>query len=171
LGDDLLTGLAAGDAAAYQQAYDLYGSALFRTAARMLGSRHDAEDAVQEVFAAMVRSRSSLSHVADLKAYLFAAVRHATARIHKRQRQQAVPGLEDAVRPADAPAEGSERAERLWELACGLPMEQREVLAMKIQGELTFSAIGAACGISPNTAASRYRYALEKLKQMMEQQQ
>ena len=84
--DDLLTGLAAGDAAAYRQAYDLYGSLLYRTAMRMLGSRHDAEDVVQEVFVAIVRSRERLRQVADLKAYLFATLRHATARIHRRRR-------------------------------------------------------------------------------------
>jgi RNA polymerase sigma-70 factor (ECF subfamily) len=47
-----------------------------------------------------------------------------------------------------------------------LPVEQRDVVALKIDGELTFGEIGAALGISPNTAASRYRYALEKLRTM-----
>jgi RNA polymerase sigma-70 factor (ECF subfamily) len=45
-----------------------------------------------------------------------------------------------------------------------LPEEQREVLVMKIWGELTFSQIGQALAISPNTAASRYRYAIERLE-------
>jgi RNA polymerase sigma-70 factor (ECF subfamily) len=45
-----------------------------------------------------------------------------------------------------------------------LPVEQREVLVMKIWNELTFAEIGQALGISQNTAASRYRYALVALK-------
>ena len=46
----------------------------------------------------------------------------------------------------------------------GLPAEQREVLVMKIWNELTFADIGTVLGISQNTAASRYRYALGALK-------
>jgi RNA polymerase sigma-70 factor (ECF subfamily) len=45
-----------------------------------------------------------------------------------------------------------------------LPVEQREVLVMKIWNELTFAEIAAALAISQNTAASRYRYALGALK-------
>nr|MBA3883315.1 sigma-70 family RNA polymerase sigma factor [Chthoniobacterales bacterium] len=45
-----------------------------------------------------------------------------------------------------------------------LPREQREVLVMKIWNELTFADIACVLGISQNTAASRYRYALAALK-------
>jgi RNA polymerase sigma-70 factor (ECF subfamily) len=45
-----------------------------------------------------------------------------------------------------------------------LPEEQREVLALKIWGEQTFEQIGASLGVPPNTAASRYRYALKTLR-------
>ena len=45
-----------------------------------------------------------------------------------------------------------------------LPHEQREVLVMKIWNDLTFAKIAEALEISPNTAASRYRYALAALK-------
>ena len=45
-----------------------------------------------------------------------------------------------------------------------LPEDQREVLALKTEGELTFEEIGLVLGIPANTAASRYRYALEKLR-------
>ena len=51
-----------------------------------------------------------------------------------------------------------------------LPHEQREVLVMKIWNELTFAEIGEALGISQNTAASRYRYALAALKEDLLQQ-
>lgn len=45
-----------------------------------------------------------------------------------------------------------------------LPAEQREVIALKIDGGLTFAEIAAVMHTSLNTAASRYRYALEKLR-------
>lgn len=47
----------------------------------------------------------------------------------------------------------------------GLPHEQQEVLVLKIWGDQTFEAIGRTLDISPNTAASRYRYGLEQLRQ------
>ena len=43
-------------------------------------------------------------------------------------------------------------------------LDQREVIALKVDGGLTFAEVAACLGVSPNTAASRYRYALEKLR-------
>ncbi len=48
-----------------------------------------------------------------------------------------------------------------------LPREQREVIVLKIWHEYTFEAIGALLEISPNTAAGRYRYGLQKLRMSM----
>ena len=48
-----------------------------------------------------------------------------------------------------------------------LPPEQKEVLTLKIWGELTFDEIGRTLDLSLNTVASRYRYALQKLKEWM----
>ena len=46
----------------------------------------------------------------------------------------------------------------------GLPQEQREVIVLKIWHEHTFEEIGELLEISPNTAAGRYRYGLQKLR-------
>ena len=54
--------------------------------------------------------------------------------------------------------------DRLQRALLALPAEQREVLALKIDGELTFAQIAQVINVSINTAASRYRYALEKLR-------
>jgi len=51
-----------------------------------------------------------------------------------------------------------------------LPRDQREVLVLKIWNDLTFSEIASALGISNNTAASRYRYALGNLKKALQPQ-
>jgi RNA polymerase sigma-70 factor (ECF subfamily) len=45
-----------------------------------------------------------------------------------------------------------------------LPVEQREVIMLRVWGRMTFEEAAAVLDISPNTAASRYRYALEKLR-------
>lgn len=50
-----------------------------------------------------------------------------------------------------------------------LPAEQREVITLKVWGEMTFAEIAAALGISANTAASRYRYGLSELRKRTRQ--
>jgi RNA polymerase sigma-70 factor (ECF subfamily) len=63
-----------------------------------------------------------------------------------------------------APVEGEERRAAIEAALARLSEEQREVLVLKIWGELTFDQIAAQLEISPNTAASRYRYALGALR-------
>jgi len=49
-----------------------------------------------------------------------------------------------------------------------LSLEQREVIVLKIWNRLTFEEIGGILEISPNTAAGRYRYGLQKIKTRLE---
>ena len=45
-----------------------------------------------------------------------------------------------------------------------LPLEQREVIVLKIWHEHTFESISQLLGLSPHTVAGRYRYGMEKLR-------
>jgi len=150
---------------AFAEAYDRYARRLYRTALAALGRREDAEDAVQEVFASLVRSRRQLAAVRNLSAYLFVALRRAAGRIASRRALQPITS-DDTCREAASPASlpGPMDNHRLVRALAELPPEQREVISLKIDGELTFAQIGEVLQISPNTAASRYRYALEKLR-------
>ena len=60
-----------------------------------------------------------------------------------------------------------ERRALIEQVIQALPFEQRQVLVLKIWGELTFEQIAAQLEISPNTAASRYRYALTALRHQL----
>ena len=57
-----------------------------------------------------------------------------------------------------------ERNRALLQAVDGLPSEQKEVLTLKIWADLTFDEIARTLDLSLNTVASRYRYALAKLK-------
>lgn len=164
--DALARRLARGEEAAFRDAYRRHGGDLYRAAARILGNAADAEDAVQEVFAALAAGQRPLAGVKDLGAYLFVSLRRAAWRIGQRRARDAAGRLIDP--PAPAVAGEADEAQRLRKALARLPAEQREVLALKIDGGLTFAQAAAVLGISANTAASRYRYALEKLKEMME---
>lgn len=164
--DPFLLELAAGTERAYASLYDDYAGRLYRVALSLVGQADDAEDAVQDVFVALVRSRHKLLEVQDLTAYLFASLRRAAASRSARRARQPV-SLEAVGEVADddnSPAANSPHSERLDRALENLPAEQREAIVMKIDGELTFAEIGRILGVSANTAASRYRYALEKLR-------
>jgi len=163
-GDPLRAGLAAGRDEAFAALYARDGAALFRAALSLLGSPADAEDAVQEVFVGLARARGRLVGVTDLRAYLFAALRHAAAKVAARRRSDRREPL-----PADIPAPAgggppAGPADRLERALAALPADRREVVALKIDGGLTFRQIAAVLGLSPNTVASRYRYALAELR-------
>jgi len=168
--DSLRAGLAAGRDEAFAELYDRYGERLYLAALRMLGRPEDAEDAVQDLFAAMARSHARFREVRDLPAYLFASLHRAAARCASRQsrgpRLARSPG--DPPEPAEPASFEDPRADRLERALAALPAEQREAIAMKIHGDLTFAQIGQAMGVSPNTAASRYRHAIEKLRAALE---
>jgi RNA polymerase sigma-70 factor (ECF subfamily) len=154
--------LAAGEEPAFAELYDRYGPRLYRTALGLLARREDAEDCVQEVFAALVRSRERLAGVRDLAAYLFVSLRRRALRRAAERRQQPAYLEIETAQPEPPPADP--RAAALTRALRSLSAEQREVVALKIEGQLTFAEIGRVLAISPNTAASRYRYALERLR-------
>ena len=140
---------------------------MYRTALGVLGSREDAEDVVQDVFMAVIRSRKRLHKVRDLPAYLFTALyravgRHGMRRARRRESFSIAP--HEAVAPVAEPAADEGERQRLREAIRALPAEQREVVTLKIDGELTFAQIAEVLGVSINTAAGRYRYALRNLR-------
>lgn len=157
-----------GDPAAFAALYDRLATRLLNTARTMTDSQSDAEDTVHDLFVALARSRHRLGHVDDLEAYVFTMLRHAVGRRRRRRdvdrraidaigrRREAEDGL--TASPMDAPDDAVTAA------VAALPPDQREVIALKIDGGLTFAEIAAVIGTSINTAASRYRYALEKLR-------
>jgi RNA polymerase sigma-70 factor (ECF subfamily) len=153
--------LALGNPDALARLYDRLGARLFAMARGVTGSDATAEDAVQQTFLNLHRSRSALARARDVEAYAFRCLRHAA--MHLARPYRSVP-LEHADEPLVEPAEPVEPDAPLERALAALSSEQREVLALKTEAGLTFEQIGAALGVSPNTAASRYRYALEHLR-------
>ena len=166
----LWTDVCRGDERAFAAVYDRFGPALFRAAWALVGSREQAEDCVQDVFVGLVRAARQGSRIDNLRGYLFTALRHRAARVNLRR--PALRPLAEAQEPA-APwcmGPGGDDAERLHGALARLPAEQREVVALKTQCGLTFAEIADLLQISANTAASRYRYALEKLRAALQEE-
>ena len=156
--------LAAGEEEAFTVLYDRYAAGMYRYATKLLGNKSDAEDAVQEVFLSMARSRKELGKVRNLSAYLFTSLYRRIRSMLERRKRLPIPS-QASVEEAWSARQDPEPSREILELALArLPIEQRQVVALKIDGGLTFEGIGRVLNIPPGTAASRYRYALEKLR-------
>jgi len=109
--------------------------------------------------------KGSLSQVVDKKAYLFACVRNAALNDSKLRDRNAPLDPDSAwFSPPDRDYAGEQNLRRALE---ALPSDQRQVMVLHIWGELTFSQISDLLDLSSNTVASRYRYALAKLRDSM----
>lgn len=161
---------AAAGEALLEQLYDQYSLPLYRYALALTSSADDAEDAVQEVFARVAREAGRLRRVGDIRAYLFTAARNAAfTLLRSRRRRSELQEAAQSVFRSELESGGPPvESAALCEALAGLPVEQREVLVLKVYDEMTFEEIAAVLGVSHNTAASRYRYGVAKLRQALE---
>jgi RNA polymerase sigma-70 factor, ECF subfamily len=146
--------------------YDAYGDSLYRYLTLKLGSAQDAEDVLQETFVRLARYGDRRRFIRDPKAFAFRCAHNEASRFWKKRLRRR--NEEAAFRPelASLLFQGPDGASeiRLGQALAGLSAEQREVIVLKDFEGLTFRAIGAACGVSTHTAASRYRYGLARLR-------
>ena len=146
--------------------YDQFGVSLYRHALMILGRHDAAEDAVHQVFLALVRGPAR--GIRDPERYLRRAVRNASYSRLRSTASQRFDTVDATGRELLEVIPGDELSpmERMTlEAAISkLPPEQREVLHLHTFEGLTFKEIAEATGESANTAASRYRYALERLR-------
>jgi len=143
-----------------------HGPRLLLCARQWTASMADAEDVVQEAFVRFWKHQRGLS--GEPLALLLTSVRRAaldSARSRGRRADREARSVDASDGPLFEPlAEGDDRRVAIESALGRLPPEQREVLALKIWSGLTFAEIAEQLGIPANTAASRYRYALEGLR-------
>ena len=156
-GQDFVRRLATGDRDVIAAIYDRYAAGLYRVLAAVLSSQADAEDALQNVFLALAERRAN--RVRNLRAYLYTVARHEAFQMLRRRRREARVEVVE-VAQASREIDGID-----WQtLIATLPVEQREVIAMKVYEQMTFEEIAVIVGVSVNTAASRYRYGIARLR-------
>jgi RNA polymerase sigma factor (sigma-70 family) len=162
-----------GSRAALCRIYQKYRMDLLKLAALLLNNAGDAEDAVHDVFVAFAQSADKLSLSGSLKGYLLTCVaNNARNRNRANQHRQAV-GLDEAeaqTSQAATPEQWitySDDLQRWSDALAKLPYEQREVVTLHLRTGMKFGQIAKLQDVSVNTAKGRYRYALEKLRSML----
>ncbi len=147
--------------------FESYGARLLLIARQWTRSAADAEDVVQEAFVRFWRHQRHLG--GDPMPLLVTSVRRAALDLLRHRRRRERRENEHVDLNAEswfAPAiDQNERRAQLEEAVIQLPDEQREVVVLKVWGGLTFAQIADQLELSANTAASRYRYALGKLRE------
>jgi RNA polymerase sigma-70 factor (ECF subfamily) len=153
-----------------EELYGRHGEDLYRYLVFRLGSAEDAEDVLQESFCRFARYDLRWKLVRDPRAFVFRVARNEAHRFLRRKigrrageeeiMRGARCGFAAAFIPPDEPS-----LPLLLARAEGLPAEQQEAVYLKVFDGLTFKEIASVCGVSANTAASRYRYGIQKLRE------
>ena len=131
---------------------------------RALGLSHtEAEDVVQETFLALLERETKPDNPAH---YCVRSFRNRALNYRRSFWRRLTRELESQRwferSPEESPAERA-----AMRCLAGLPVGQREVIVLKLWHNCTFEEIGELLDLSPNTAAGRYRYGLEKLRACM----
>ncbi len=152
--------------------YRKYGDYLLALAAALLQDVNAAEDVVHDVFCKFIQSREKFKIAGSLRSYLATCVVN-LARDKLRARQSQPCKLDkvktttlDTNEPEHYAIFGEE-ALNLSHAIAQLGREQREVIMLHLRGGMKFREIAGLQGVSINTAKSRYRYGLKKLRKLL----
>lgn len=165
-----------GNSDALCQIYENYKSDLLKLAVALTNDVSNAEDVVQDVFVALARSAARISVFGNFKSYLATCVANRIRNVRRDNQRHETSGLEHAdhiICNREGPEQWavlSEEMKLLSEAMAYLPYEQREVIGLYIQGDMTFRQIARVQNTSINTVMSRYRYGLNRLRSLLNSQ-
>lgn len=172
---------AQGDLSAFTRLYERHKGALYRYLLRQTREPAATDDLFQEVWSRVITSRARYESRAKFSTFLF-AIAHNCFIDHCRRGGTSPTTHADALDavgdgPADSTHRGPERqaesaqlAVRLRQALDKLPLEQREVFVLHEETGLSLEEIGRLTGVGMETAKSRLRYALAKLRQSLREE-
>ncbi len=155
-----------------ERLYDEHAQALYAFLLNLTRDEADTRDLLQDVFVKLARDPGLLAGVRDERAFLIRLAHNSAIDLIRRRgardktREQFAAEIISPFAPASDPDEQTFRAS-LAEVLAELPPDQRAVVHLKLWEGLTFEQIAEALDIPLNTAASRYRYALDKVRERL----
>jgi len=158
-----------GSTEALGRIYEKYKTDMLVLAMALWNEKSVAEDVLHDVFLSFVQNIEKFGLTGSLKGYLLTCLANRARNLNKAKRQQSSDSeSSDPVSSGpDGPSEAiicNEQLQQLSSAMAHLPYEQREVIMLHFQAGMTFGTMGRSLGISTNTAKSRYRYGIDKLR-------
>ena len=179
LDEDLMLAYALGSADAFETLYRRHKGPLYRYLVRQCRDAAIAEELFQDIWANIVRARESYTVAARFTTYLYRLAHNRLIDHYRRRTPAALVSFDDEsaalpepVLPAheepDAAYDSKARAARLLELLADLPEAQREAFVLQHESGMSVEEIAEATGVNRETAKSRLRYAMAKLRAGMQ---
>jgi RNA polymerase sigma-70 factor (ECF subfamily) len=159
-----------GDVSAFEDLYRRHNDAVFRYLLRLCQHRSTAEDVFQEAWGKIVKSRENYRPTAKFSTFLYRVAHNCFidhVRRNKRHATTASAEPDSQPDPSDLPETEVERqlARQRLDAALGeLPEEQRDVFLLREEAGLSLDEIATVTGSNRETAKSRLRYAVNKLR-------
>jgi RNA polymerase sigma factor (sigma-70 family) len=160
-----------GSTEALGRIYEKYKTDMLVLAMALLNDTSDAEDTMHDVFLSFVQTIDKFKLTGNLKSYLLVCLANRARNVNKAKHRR---GIEPDQAPVSSGPDNPLRTimcnEHLHQLSCAmaqLPYDQREVIMLHFQAGMTLRTIGKSLDISANTAKSRYRYGIEKLRSIL----
>jgi RNA polymerase sigma-70 factor (ECF subfamily) len=152
-----------------ERLYDGHAQPLYAFLLNFTRDEQDTRDLLQEIFVKLAREPKLLAGIREERAFLIRLAHNAAIDLIRRRGTRDKTKEQFAAEIISPFAKSSDPDEEVFrnELSVALaelPEEQRAVVHLKLWSGQTFEEIAAALEISPNTAASRYRYGLDKLR-------
>ncbi|MHC4216561.1 MAG: RNA polymerase sigma factor [Planctomycetota bacterium] len=162
-----------GDIDALRVIYQKYRTALLKLAVVLSNEVNTAEDVVQDVFLNFAQSAARIRPIGNLRSYLMTSVANRLRNLRRsRQRHQGCSieksdCLVSDLRRPEQWALLSEELQLLSNAMAQIPDKQREVIALYMQGQMSFRQIAKFQKASASTIRGRYRYGLDKLRSLL----
>lgn len=164
-----------GDVAAFETLYRRHNDSLYRYLLRLCGDRTTADDLFQEAWSKIIRARHRYRPTAKFRTFLFRVAHNCFVDHLRRNKRYSRSGDFDPDTKAstmdepDVLAERSMARERLEIALHDLPDEQRDVFLLHEEAGLGLDSIARITGVNRETAKSRLRYAVRKLRAALEE--
>jgi len=155
--------------------YEKYKNDLLILAIALLSEKSAAEDVVHDVFVSFVQNIEKFHLTGSLKGYLLTCVANLARNTNKAKSRQNSDSDTGKSLDSDSnePLQSiicNEQLQKLCNAMAQLPYDQREVIMLHFQTAMAFKSIAKSLGISANTAKSRYRYGLDKLRLILDEE-
>ena len=153
------------DDRALELIYDHYSSMIYGVIYMKCRNRTESDDLLQKVFIKIVEKRDKLAFTKHLKSYICRlAINEVNDYFRRKQKKLDIQKYQLHQEQKSVFNTTQVEVDSLKKALLDLPDDQNQVVMMKVFQNFTFKDIGRLLGISANTAASRYRYALNNLR-------